>query len=73
MVRYKISEYVPDQSVTLVRNDKYWGPPAKADKIVMRIITDDTASVQALANGEVQVIRPQPDPDLLNQLKASPA
>ena len=65
---FKISEYVPDQSVTLVRNDKYWGTPAKADKIVMRIITDDTAAAQALANGEVQVIQPQPDPDLLNQL-----
>jgi peptide/nickel transport system substrate-binding protein len=66
---YKIQEYVPDQTVTLVRNDKYWGTPAKADKIVMRIITDDVASAQALANKEVQVIAPQPDPDLLNQLK----
>ncbi len=43
--------------------------PAAADKIVFRIITDDTAQVQALANQEVQVISPQPDPDLLNQLK----
>jgi len=66
---FKISEFVPDQSLTLVRNDKYWGTPAKADKIVMRIITDDTAAAQALANGEVQVIQPQPDPDLLNQLQ----
>ncbi len=66
---FKIDSYVPDQSLTLVRNPKYWGTPAKADKIVMRIITDDTASAQALANQEVQVIAPQPDPDLLNQLK----
>jgi len=36
---------------------------------VMRIITDDTAAAQALANQEVQIIAPQPDPDLLNQLK----
>ena len=66
---YMISSYTPDQSITLVRNPKYWGPPATADKIVMRIITDDSASAQALANGEVQIIQPQPDPDLLNQLK----
>ena len=66
---YKITDYVPDQSVTLERNDKYWGPAAPLDKIVFRIITDDTAQVQALANSEVQVIKPQPDPDLLNQLK----
>jgi peptide/nickel transport system substrate-binding protein len=64
-----ITDYQPDQSVTLSRNDKYWGPPGAADKIVFRIITDDTAQVQALANQEVQVISPQPDPDLLNQLK----
>jgi ABC-type transport system substrate-binding protein len=68
---YKITDYVPDQSVTLERNDKYWGTPGTADKIVFRIITDDTAEVQALANQEVQVIAPQPDPDLLNQLKGA--
>ena len=66
---YKITDYQPDQSVTLERNEKYWGPQGTADKIVFRIITDDTAQVQALANQEVQVIGPQPDPDLLNQLK----
>lgn len=66
---YKITDYQPDQSVTLGRNDKFWGPPGNADSIVFRIITDDTAQVQALANQEVQVIGPQPDPDLLNQLK----
>jgi peptide/nickel transport system substrate-binding protein len=66
---YKITDYQPDQSVTLERNDKYWGPQSGADKIVFRIISDDTAQVQALANQEVQVIGPQPDPDLLNQLK----
>jgi peptide/nickel transport system substrate-binding protein len=64
-----LTDYQPDQSVTLERNPKYWGKPATADKLVFRIITDDTAQVQALANGEVQVIQPQPDPDLLNQLK----
>jgi peptide/nickel transport system substrate-binding protein len=67
---YMITDYQPDQSVTLERNPKYWGPPAKADKVVFRIISDDTAQVQALANSEVQVIQPQPDPDLLNQLKS---
>src|SRR5262249_29109994 len=39
---YKISEYVPDQSVTLVRNEKFWGSVSGFDKIVFRIITDDT-------------------------------
>jgi peptide/nickel transport system substrate-binding protein len=66
---YIITDYQPDQSVTLERNTKYWGPPATLDKIVFRIIIDDTAAAQALKNQEVQIIVPQPDPDLLNQLK----
>src|SRR5205085_1754927 len=65
---YIITDYQPDQSVTLERNPKYWGPPATLDKIVFRIIKDDTAAAQALKNQEVQMIVPQPDPDLLNQL-----
>jgi len=66
---YVISEYVADQSVTLTRNDKWWGTPGVADKFIYRIIIEDTAAVQALQNSEVQVISPQSDPDLLNQLK----
>jgi peptide/nickel transport system substrate-binding protein len=67
---FLIKDYQADQSVTLVRNDKYWGPKALPDSIVFRIIVDDTAQVQALANQEVDVIAPQPDPDLVNQVKA---
>jgi peptide/nickel transport system substrate-binding protein len=66
---YAIDDFQVEQSLTLVRNPHYWGPPATVGKIVFRIISDDTAQVQALAKQEVQVIQPQPDPDLLNQLK----
>jgi peptide/nickel transport system substrate-binding protein len=68
---YVISEYKTDESVTLTPNPKWWGTPAKTGKIVYRIITDDTAAAQALQNKEVDFIAPQPDPDLLNQLKGA--
>jgi peptide/nickel transport system substrate-binding protein len=40
------------QTITFVRNEKWWGSPAKVDRLVFRTI-DDKAQVDALANGEV--------------------
>src|SRR5260221_3432851 len=43
-----------DTQITLVRNDSYWGPNAYLDKIVDRIITDDSARVAALDARDIQ-------------------
>ncbi len=43
------------KTVTLVRNDKWWGQPAKLDRIVFRVIEPD-AQVDALANGEIDAM-----------------
>lgn len=68
---YIVSEVVENQSVTLVPNDKYTGDlKAKLDSIVVRTIPDATAAVQALKNGEVDVISPQSSADTLTALKA---
>lgn len=63
-----VDSYSPGQSITLVRNDKYWGEPAKADKVVIRFIPQDE-QVQALQNGETNIIEPQSNPDILAQLE----
>jgi peptide/nickel transport system substrate-binding protein len=55
---YQISSYVPNQSVTLTRNPKYWGTPAKLSTIVFRIYPSDQAEAAALTSGEVDVISP---------------
>lgn len=68
---YIVSEVVENQSVTLVPNEKYTGDlKAQLDEIVMRTIPDATAMVQALSNGEVDVISPQSSADTLTALKA---
>jgi len=59
---YYIAAWDPGQSVTLKKNDKWWGTPAKTDTIVVRFITQDQ-QVSALQSGEVDVIEPQPNPD----------
>ena len=59
---YYVAAWDPGQSVTLKKNDKWWGTPAKTDTIVIRYISQDQ-QVSALASGEVDVIEPQPNPD----------
>nr|WP_308011623.1 ABC transporter family substrate-binding protein [Arthrobacter sp. SO5] len=68
---YIIKSVVPEQSVTLVRNKDYnWGPSPKLDEIVVRTIGAAPAQVQALKNGEVDIINPQASADTVEQLKA---
>ncbi|MGH3587101.1 MAG: ABC transporter family substrate-binding protein, partial [Pseudonocardia sp.] len=40
------------QTITLVRNDKWWGQPAKLNRIIFRV-TDRAALADSLANGEI--------------------
>jgi peptide/nickel transport system substrate-binding protein len=68
---YKISDFQKDVSVTLVPNPKWYGKTKPSlDKLVFRIITDQAQAVPALQNNEVQAIYPQPNQDIVNQVKA---
>jgi peptide/nickel transport system substrate-binding protein len=67
---FVVDEWVPQQQVTLVRNDDYATPgpeaendgPAHLDEIVWRFIPDAATRQAALTSGEVHVIdNPQPD------------
>ena len=69
---YRIDSADADQSVTLVRNDRYWGPRPAIDRVIFRVITDPTAQAQALANGEVGTScrSPVPSPTPVALLRA---
>jgi peptide/nickel transport system substrate-binding protein len=65
------SAVTPDQSMTLTRNEDYnWGPMPKVDEITVRYIGEAPAQVQALQNGEVDIIAPQASADTVEQLEA---
>ena len=66
---YTISAWQAGQSLTLTANPKWWGTPPKAKTIIVRYLGGDQ-QVQALQNGEVDTIDPQPQVELVNQLKA---
>jgi peptide/nickel transport system substrate-binding protein len=56
------------KTVTLVRNEKWWGEPAKLDTIVFRAIDAD-AQIDALANGEIDLMDVGPDVNKYNRAK----
>jgi peptide/nickel transport system substrate-binding protein len=58
-------------TITLVRNEKWWGKPATLDRIVFRVIDPD-AQVDALANGEIDFIDVGPDVNKLRRAESMP-
>jgi len=64
-----ISAWEPGASVTLSPNPNYWGTPANGD-VVVRLIAEE-AQAQALANGEINAMDPQPSVDLIGQLEGT--
>jgi peptide/nickel transport system substrate-binding protein len=59
------------QVITLVRNEKWWGNPAKLDRIVYRVIKPD-AQIDALVNGEIDTLDIGPDASKYARAKAAP-
>jgi peptide/nickel transport system substrate-binding protein len=56
------------KTVTLVRNEKWWGNPAKLETIVFRAIDAD-AQIDAVANGEVDLMDIGPDVNKYSRAK----
>ncbi|MDP9405121.1 MAG: ABC transporter family substrate-binding protein [Actinomycetota bacterium] len=54
----------------IVRNDEYWGEKAKLDSILFRFIPDSNTLVQQLRGGEIDMMDPQPQLDLVDQVGA---
>ena len=68
---YTITEFVKGSYLTLSKNANYKGAHVPTiDTITVRYNEDPQAAVQALQNGEVQLISPQSTQDILKQLEA---
>jgi peptide/nickel transport system substrate-binding protein len=59
---------VTAQTITLVRNERWWGAPARLERIVYRVIEPD-AQIDALANGEIDAMDVGPDVNKFNRAK----
>ncbi|HNJ97352.1 MAG TPA: ABC transporter family substrate-binding protein [Ilumatobacteraceae bacterium] len=65
---YTIDSWTEGQNLILKRNENFYGKPGNLDEIVFLLVPDATTQPAALENGDVQVISPQPNADLVAQL-----
>jgi peptide/nickel transport system substrate-binding protein len=69
---FVVKDYTPGQSLTLARNEKYYGQKPSLDSVVFRFLPESTTQPAALQNNEVDMIYPQPQLDMVQQVKALP-
>ncbi len=74
---FKFVSYQTGDSLNLVKNPAYkWGPaifgtgPAKLDKLIFRIVTDDSGRYNALQSGQLQIAMGLPPNDISAAEKA---
>jgi peptide/nickel transport system substrate-binding protein len=64
---FTVGDWVHGVSITLNRNDAYWGPKALEKSIVFTYFSDPTAMNNALLTGDIQVITTVQTPQALAQ------
>jgi peptide/nickel transport system substrate-binding protein len=70
---FVIDDWQDNVALTVVPNEAWYGDPQPVlDRVVYRVITDATQAPIALQNNEVQIIYPQPQVDLVEQVANIP-
>ena len=59
-----LAEDVPEQSVTLVKNEAYWGGPVNLDEVLVLAAPDGDIRATMLQTGEVDIARHIPIPQI---------
>ncbi len=70
---YRLTAWRKGQSVTLARNDRYWGTKPDAEEGVFTFIPENGTRVNALLRGEVDLIQRLPIPDVARVEKSAGA
>ncbi|PYZ96042.1 glutathione ABC transporter substrate-binding protein [Alteribacter lacisalsi] len=55
---FELEERNSGDSITLVRNDNYWGDPAKVDRVTFRVIGDEGQIINSVEAGEIDIAFP---------------
>lgn len=61
---FRFQRWVRNESLTLVRNDDYWGDKAKVERVIFRPIKEGSARRQALEAGDIHGYAPVDPGDL---------
>lgn len=69
---FRFSKWVQGDRIEIVRNDDYWGEPAKLEKATFKFISEPTAAFASLMAGDVDAFPVFPAPENLPQFEADP-
>ncbi|NKB28785.1 MAG: ABC transporter substrate-binding protein [Rhodobacteraceae bacterium] len=69
---FKFSDWVQGDRIEIVRNDDYWGEPAKLEAATFKFISDPTAAFGAMMAEDLDVFINFPAPENLPQFDADP-
>ena len=61
---YRMTRYVPGDSVELVRNDRHWGPKPGWDSVTLKAVANDSTRLSALLSGDLDMMFRVGTPDL---------
>lgn len=68
---FKFVEWVKDDRIVLERNPDYWGEKAKIEKVILKVIPDNSARYLALKSGEIMGMEGA-NPDDVKAAKSEP-
>ena len=69
---YTLGGWKHGDSITLLRNDRYWGTAPKNKEVVYRFFTDAAAENNALLAGQLDLVTQVTSPDVLSQYENRP-
>ena len=69
---FRFDEWVQSDRIELVRNEAYWGTPAKLERATFKFISDPTAAFAAVMAEDVDFFFSFPAPENLPQFEADP-
>lgn len=53
---FRFEKWVPKEKIVLARNNAYWGGKARVDKIVFKVVPENSARLLDLRNGEAHIM-----------------
>jgi peptide/nickel transport system substrate-binding protein len=69
----RLVSWTPGESIVMARFDRYWGRPARAARVVYRLIDSRTRALRALAAGAVDLAVQLPVDEALEAARSEPA
>lgn len=59
----KFENWTKGESVTLIRNDQYWGPKMSVEKVIFKTVKEDATRMAMIKTGEIQAAEAVPVTD----------